>query len=232
MAARVLLTGANRGIGLAMAGVLLQRGYRLLATCRSPERAPELMRLVRDAGNRAEVLPLDVSDGHQVDQVAAHLDGEPLDYLINNAGVMGPTDADPLAVPEAAWLETLRINCIAPTRLAARLRPSLRRSERPVVATITSKMGSIADNTSGGYYAYRSSKAAVNMAMRSLSVDFRPDGIIVVVLHPGWVRTDMGGESAPLMPQDSATRLVAQLEALDGVASGGFFDLDGNAVPW
>ena len=171
---------------------------------------------------------LDVADETEIAALVRALQGQPIDLLINNAGVGGndeATDPDP-------WLEVFRVNSIAPVRVLEALLPNLQRSKDPRVLNLTSLMGSIADNSSGGSYAYRSSKAALNAAMKSLAIDLKPRGITIAVMHPGWVKTDMGGPGAPVTPKASAEGLRRVIAALKPSDSGAFLNYDGAKLPW
>ena len=209
----VLITGANRGIGLAFAQSYAADGWRVHAAARNPARAGELKKTQGDLAVHA----FEVTDEKQLAALAKTLRGEPIDVLINNAGVAGEEDTE-------GWLRTFAVNSIAPVRVAQALLPSLERGRNKVIASITSGMGSIADNTSGGSYAYRSSKAALNMAMKSLSVDLASRGFTVLVLNPGWVKTDMGGAGARLKPADSVARMRRVIDTAGPAVNGTFFN--------
>lgn len=217
----VLITGANRGLGLEFARQYAADGWDVIATARDPDGAEEL----RQTG--AELHALDVADPSSIDALAERLRGRPIDVLIANAGVMGP------AQPQAeGWAHTFAVNAIGPTLLARALRENVAASSERKMAAITSQMGSVADNSSGGYIPYRSSKAALNAAWKSLSIDLAGDGITVTLFHPGWVQTDMGGPGATLTPQDSVAGLRSQIAALDRSRSGRFVAYDGRELPW
>ena len=207
----VLITGANRGIGLALARRLLTDGYRVLATCRTPSAAAELAGLAGTGD--LEVLPLDVADAAAVDGFAGVLAGRPLDVLVNNAGVMGGPRQSADDMDYAAWAEAFAVNTMAPLRLAQALKRNLLQAARPRVVTLSSQMGALSRHSPGAI-AYRSTKAAVNKAMQTLALDWRAEGIVVCPVHPGWVRTDMGGRSAPTSVEDSARGLRAVIEQL------------------
>ena len=217
----VFLTGANRGIGLAFAQSYAATGWRVLAACREPEKARALKTVSGDIALHA----LEVTDEAQLAALAKSLKDERIDVLINNAGVGGGESTE-------GWLRTLHINCIAPIRIAQALLPLVLRSERRVIASITSGMGSISDNTSGGSYAYRSSKAALNAAMKSLSVDMAKRGVSVIVINPGWVRTDMGGAGARMAAADSVARMRTVIDNAGPAQNGKFFNYDGSEYPW
>jgi len=226
----VLITGANRGIGLALAETYIERGARVLATCRAPERAKELDRLAR-SNPSLRVAPLDVTDPSSVAGAAAALDDRPLDILINNAGVISPDRQTGLDMDFDGWAHAFAVNTMGPLRVAQALIANLRASANGRIVTITSAMGS-STSASGYNLAYRSTKAAGNRVMQGLASDLRGAGIIVVVVHPGWVRTAMGGRGAPLGARDSAAGLYAVIDRLTVTDSGGFFDVDGRKVPW
>jgi NAD(P)-dependent dehydrogenase (short-subunit alcohol dehydrogenase family) len=215
----VLITGANRGIGLEFARQYSADGWDVVATVR--ESSPELDAL----GVRVETL-----DMRDLDSVAAFGDRlDSLDLLIANAGMYGPRS--PRSGSEGKeWLETFAVNTVAPYLLAQSVLPLVSRSNGKLIA-ITSKMGSIDDNRSGGYIAYRSSKSALNSAWRSLAIDNRGD-VIAAVLHPGWVQTRMGGSSAPTPTEDSVSGMRSVIEGLAPEQSGGFFAYDGKEIAW
>jgi NAD(P)-dependent dehydrogenase (short-subunit alcohol dehydrogenase family) len=223
----VLVTGSNRGIGLEFVRQYAADGWRVFATCRRPAKAAALKAI---AGN-IQVHALDVVDDSRIAALADELRNERLDLLINNAGVMGPDDAFGRTDPDG-WADTLRVNAIAPVRVLERFLPHLERGRQKTVMSVTSGMGSIGDNTSGGSYAYRTSKAALNQAMRSAAIDLKRKGIIVVVMNPGWVRTDMGGRRAPLAVEQSVANMRRTLAALTAADSGKFFNHTGEVYPW
>ena len=228
----ILITGASRGLGLEFSRLFAASGWQVLATCRAPERADALQALAdRYAG--VGVHKLDVADFAQMDAVADELAGRPIDVLLNNAGVYLDSDAKPFgALDYSAWERTLRINTLAPVRMAERFLPNLQLGERRLLVSLSSLMGSIADNRSGGHVFYRSSKAALNAAMRSLSIDLRFQRIGVLILHPGWVRTDMGGADAPLSPEESTAGMQRLIEGFRAEQSGAFLDYTGKSLPW
>jgi NAD(P)-dependent dehydrogenase (short-subunit alcohol dehydrogenase family) len=223
----VLITGANRGIGLEFARQYAADGWRVHAACRDPGKAAELKAVKGDVRPHA----LDVTDEAQIGALAKALAGEPIDILINNAGVRGLGDSFG-STEVAGWLETLRVNAVAPIRVSEGLISNLERGQRKLIVNITSRLGSIAENSSGGSYAYRSSKAALNMAAKSMSVDLKGRGITVVVFHPGWVQTDMGGSGAPVTPPESVAGMRAKIAKLTAADSGHFFNYTGQPIPW
>lgn len=232
MADNVLVTGANRGIGLEMARQYASAGWRVHACCRQPERAPELSRLAAASAGQVSIHPLDVTNPAQIAALPAVLGREPLDLLINNAGVYGPDDAGFGNTDVRAWLEIFHVNAIAPLKIMEALVEPVARSRRRVMACVSSKMGSMADNRSGGSYLYRSSKAALNAVVMSAAVDLRPRGITVVALNPGWVKTDMGGPNAEITVAESVGALRAILDHVGPADGGRFIDVDGTTIPW
>ncbi len=223
--ARWLVTGANRGIGLGLVRALTARGEDVVGTARRPEAAAEL----RASG--ARVVPLDVTDPASVADLVRALGDEPLDVLVGNAGV-GVGRSAPGSLDFDEIRRQFEVNAIGTLRVTEALLPTLRRGTRRLVAHMSSKMGSIADNTSGDAYAYRASKAALNALTKSLAIDLAPEGFTCLVLHPGWVRTDMGGAGAPLSVEESVAGLLAVLDRAGPEQSGRFLDFSGAEVPW
>lgn len=224
----VLITGASRGIGLEFARQYAAGGWRVIATCRQPKAAKALAAIKGDVRIRA----LDVTDPVQVRSLARALKSEPIDLLISNAGIYGPRRQTFGQVDTEAWHRVFHTNVMGPMMIAEALADHVARSERKTIIALTSMMGSIAENQSGGSYIYRSSKAALNMVMKGLSLTLKPRKITVAMLHPGWVRTDMGGASAHLGVEESVTamrRVIAELKPTD---SGRFFNYDGREIPW
>jgi NAD(P)-dependent dehydrogenase (short-subunit alcohol dehydrogenase family) len=222
----VLITGANRGIGLEFVRQYAEAGAEIIAACRDPGRAEALAGLIKAHPGRIEVIALDVADPAQIAAAAATLAERPIDILINNAGVYGPSDTDP-----AAWLETFRVNSIGPVLVAQALKGSLLRGRDKKLVAITSQLGSTASNT-GGMYAYRSSKAALNNVMYGLSRDWAGEGVLVGIFHPGWVQTDMGGKNAPVTPEQSVQGLRQRIGEMTKANSGAYRDFAGAALPW
>lgn len=225
----VVITGANRGIGLEFARQYAADGWRVIAGVRNPGTATDLK-----AVGGVDVRDLDTGDAASIRAFAVGLDGEAVDLLINNAGVMGP---DPQrqnrdSIDVEGWMEVQRVNALGPVLTTLALVPNLAKAAKPVAGIVTSKMGSIGDNSSGGYYAYRMSKAAVNMGAKTLSLDLADKNIAVVVMHPGWVQTAMGGTQAPVKPVDSVAGMRKVLAGVDMAKTGRFFDYTGAALPW
>jgi NAD(P)-dependent dehydrogenase (short-subunit alcohol dehydrogenase family) len=228
----LLITGANRGLGLEFTRQYAAAGWQVLACCRAPERADALLTLASSQPDQISVHALDVSDLNAIDILAQQLRDTPIDLIINNAGIypdrhggFGYTDYD-------AWMMAFLVNSMAPMKITEAFVSNLDRGAGKTVATISSKMGSLDDNTSGGCYLYRSSKAAVNMVVKSLSLDLASRGIRVVVLHPGWVQTDMGGPNALTTPEESVSGMRNVIDHLTKEDSGRFISFDGTNVPW
>lgn len=213
----VLITGASRGLGRAFADLYAAAGFRVIACLR------------QGAGET-----LDVSDAGSIAALGARLEGQPIDIVINNAAIRGDTGG--LASLEAEdFLEVMRINALAPLLLARALWPNLVAGRRKVLVNISSRAGSLAEGTiddEDGDYAYRCSKAALNMATVKLAQDFQRDGIAVISLHPGWVRTDMGGAEASVDVAESAGGLKALIDAVTMAETGSFRAYDGRTVAW
>jgi NAD(P)-dependent dehydrogenase (short-subunit alcohol dehydrogenase family) len=222
---RVVITGANRGLGLEFARQFHAAGARVIGTARRPDAAEELKAL----GVRVE--QLDVTDAESVARLASRLGNEPVDIVINNAGIGGrhpsieQIDADTVD-------RIFQVNCLGPMRVTQALLPALRKGDRKLVVNITSRLGSIELNEQGGYYGYRESKAALNMFSRSLAGELSAEGFTCVAISPGWVRTDMGGSHAPLSPAESIQGMIAVINGLTTKDSGAFFDYRGQRLPW
>lgn len=216
----VLVTGANRGIGLSLVKHLVARGDTVVATSRRA--SPELAAL----GVRVEIV--DVADDASVAALDARLGALQLDLLVNNAGILSLQRLDSL--DWAAMRAQFEVNALGPLRVTAALRHRLRPGAK--VGIVTSRMGSISDNTSGSAYGYRMSKAAVNAAGKSLALDLAPAGVAVVLLHPGYVRTDMTGGRGNWGPDESAAGLLVQLDRLTLETTGSFWHANGEALPW
>ncbi len=231
MAETILITGANRGIGLELARQYAAGGWRVLACCRKPEEAAELMSIAGEMAGRLTLHRLDVARPEQIRELQAQLSGQPIDILFNNAGISGGRQAFG-EVEMDPWLEAFRVNAVGPLLMAQAFADQVAAGGRKLIAAMGTQLGSIGDNRSGGRYIYRSTKAALHMTMKSLAVDLRPRGIIAVVLHPGWVRTDLGGASAALSPAESAGKLRRVLDSLTPEDSGRFLTYLGEELPW
>lgn len=231
---RIVITGTNRGIGLELTRQYLARGDTVDAAVRFPSQATALTSLEASAGGRLRVHACDVTNGDQVHAFSHALeraDGAGVDLLINNAGVMGKMTS--LEELDFADLHAVfDVNSLGPLRVTRALLHLVLRSPARRIVHMTSRMGSIEDNTSGGAYAYRMSKAALNMACRSMALDLADRGVVTAVFHPGWVQTDMGGLHAPTPVDVSARGLIAQFDALTKEKSGRFFSFEGTELPW
>ncbi|WP_420404114.1 SDR family oxidoreductase [Nisaea sp.] len=221
----VLITGANRGIGLELARAYAADGWEVIGTCRKPDVASALK-----AVGGVEVLPLDVTDAASVAALSKTLQGRKIDLLLNNAGVnyrsgtLAEIDYD-------LWARTMDANVFGPMRVCDALTNNVLASDRKQMAFISSKMGSIAE-CGGGSYTYRSSKTALNMAVKCLSLEFAGKGLTALMFHPGHVRTDMGGASAPVLPTESAAGIKSVLDGATASDNGRFYNYDGTALPW
>ena len=218
---KVIVTGGNRGIGLQLCTQLHARGDEVIAVGRSSSQ--ELSQL----GVRV-IEGIDVSDGDNVAMLASELDGESIDILINNAGILRSDNLE--SVDYDVMLEQYRVNTLGPLRVTKALLANLHEGSK--VAIVTSRVGSIEDNSSGNNYGYRVSKTAANMVGMNLSHDLKPKGIAVILLHPGYVRTDMTGGSGGTSPEDSAKGLIERIDELDLEGTGGFWHAEGYRLPW
>jgi NAD(P)-dependent dehydrogenase (short-subunit alcohol dehydrogenase family) len=226
----IMITSANRGLGLEFARQYAVDGWRIFAACRNPDAADDLHELTRTGA--VSVFPMDVTDLSSVRHAAASLNGEPIDVLLNSAGIVGKPGQRTGHIDYESWEQVLNVNTMGPLRVTEAFVEHVARSERKLIVTITSGLGSLTDNTSGGSIPYRSSKAAVNMAMRSAAVDLAPRGIACVLVNPGWVKTDMGGPGAPLTPSESVAALKRLIATFGLAHSGKFFHYDGREYAW
>ena len=227
----VLITGANRGIGLELARCYAGNGDTVFACCRSPEEASDLIALKNEHDNNVQIFPLDVTDPDSISGLKAILDEMPIDILINNAGIIGPENQSTWNMDFDGFIETLNINTLSPLRILQAFLDNLKASTSPKAITISSRMGSFT-STNTNQIAYRASKAAVNRVMFAAAADLKKDGITVAVMHPGWVRTDMGGPGADISPTQSGAGLFKVIENLQIYNSGGYFDWDGSDIKW
>lgn len=244
----ILITGSNRGIGLGLVKMLLSGRNtpdHIIATCRKPAEAKDLQELAR-ANSNIHILQHDVTNFANYEklreEVTKIVGPEGLNVLINNAGIYGKSLKIGYLKPDS-MIETYTVNTVAPVILTKELLPLLRLAadknkdkplgpQRAAVVNITSSLGSIADNSTGGYYPYRCSKSALNCATKSLSVDLRPYNIIATCLHPGWVKTDMGGPKAPLGVDESTKAMINTINNLNETHNGCFLSYDGSGLPW
>jgi len=224
----VMITGANRGIGFELVREYNSEGARIFSCCRNPQSADRLKSIAAKSGGRVTIHQVDVTDPAEIAALKQELGPTPIDILINNAGISDGRDA---GVDYDVWEKVFRVNSIAPYRMSTAFRANLAAGTEKKLATISSHLGSIADNT-GGRTAYRASKAAVNQVMKGLAAEYRSDSITVIILHPGWVRTDMGGPQAPVLPGDSARGLKQVIAAATLENTGKFIDYQGKELPW
>lgn len=230
---RVLITGGNRGLGLEFMRQLLPRGARLIAGCRDPDQAQALRELASGHAGQLEIVALDVADPDAIQALADALTArdEPLDWLINNAGVL--VSGESLGTVTAQSLRhSLAVNTIAPFLLAQALAPLLRRGRAPRVVNVSSILGSIEHCDAFRTPSYSISKSALNMVTVLLARALSPEGVRVVALHPGWVRTDMGGEQAEIEPAASVRGLLEVIEGLTPEHDGLLIDHRGQRLPW
>jgi NAD(P)-dependent dehydrogenase (short-subunit alcohol dehydrogenase family) len=221
----IFITGANRGLGLAFARHYAAAGWQVIASCRTPTAATALNALA------VEVVWLDVTDFAAIEALGQTLAARPLDLLLNNAGSYA--GEQPFGrIDVAAWQQVLRVNCLAPIMLAQALLPSLLAGSRKQMVFLTSRMGSVSDNSGGGSYLYRSSKAALNAAVKSLSIDLAPQGISALLFHPGWVKTDMGTSRATVAIEDSIRGMTGLIERARPGQALTFQDYQGRPLPW
>ena len=223
----VVITGANRGIGLSLVKHYLAKNYQVHATYRSQGHASELFKL---ESPNLHCHQLDVTNYARYETLSSQL--PEIDILINNAGYYGPKGYVFGETDIEEWRKVMEINTIAPMKLVEALYPNLERGSLKKIACISSKMGSMGDNTSGGAYIYRSSKAALNSVVKSLSNDLASQGFTVLALHPGWVLTDMGGPNARITTETSAMGLIEVIESATADNSGEFINFDGSPLPW
>jgi NAD(P)-dependent dehydrogenase (short-subunit alcohol dehydrogenase family) len=228
-----LITGANRGIGLEFSRQLAEDGWCVLACSRNLEKSDSLNKLAAEYPEQITLYALDVTDHEQIKKLSQTLANKPIDLHINNAGVypgskggsFGKTDYD-------AWAHAFLVNTMAPLKMAEAFITQITQGNRKTIVTITSKMGSVADNGRGGSYIYRSSKSAVNMVVKSIAIDLESDEIISVLLHPGWVRTDMGGPNGLISVEQSVSCMLSVIREVTSTDSGKFIAYDGQIIPW
>ena len=227
----ILITGTNRGIGLEFVKHYLKNNEKVIATCRNKNSAKDLLELENTTSNLS-LLELDVSKPNSIDEFTSKIANQPIDTFINNAGVFGPRNIEFGNFNAKEWLDVFNINTIAPLLITQKILKNLRLGKNKKLAFISSKVGSIEDNTGGGMYIYRTSKTALNQVIKSLSIDLKEENFIVVALHPGWVQTDMGGPNALI---DTKTSVKGMTEVIDSLViknSGRFYNYDGSSIPW
>jgi NAD(P)-dependent dehydrogenase (short-subunit alcohol dehydrogenase family) len=225
----LFITGANRGIGLEFVKQYVQEGWQVIACCRDLASAHTLNSLAKQY-SQIQLCELDVSDFNQIDSLASTLATQTINLVINNAGVYPASDF--CNTDYEAWMQAFKINTMSSLKLAEAFLPHMQKAGQAKLVALTSKMGSIDDNTSGGEYSYRSSKTALNMVVKSLSVDLAKFGVTVAALHPGWVRTDMGGPNGLIDVETSVNGLRQVIAQLDSANSGQFFAYNGKTIAW
>lgn len=237
----VLITGASRGLGLEFVRQYSARGWRVFAGVRDPRAATTLTPLCGAAGSDVEIHPLDVMDHASIDRLATTLRGVPIDVLINSAGTMGRGDfaTEGLGFGRFGhsnfedWADVFRLNVMGPMKMAEAFADHVAASQGKKIVTLTSILGSIEKNRIGSLYAYRASKAAVNAIMRSMSIDLaKSHRIAATAIHPGWVRTDMGGPRADIDAETSIAGMIRVIDALTIESAGRYWMYDGSELPW
>jgi NAD(P)-dependent dehydrogenase (short-subunit alcohol dehydrogenase family) len=224
-----LITGANRGIGLALVRAYASRRDKVFAAVRATSDRDELDAFAKTQPNWVEVIEMDVSDPAEIGRVRRKLEAEPIDVLINNAGVGGPERQSATDMDFEGLSDALNINAVAPLRIANAFLPNVKAAKGKII-TLSSQMG--ANGASSDSLAYRVSKQAVNRLMRGLATELKPQGIPVLIVHPGWVKTDMGGEGAQLTPDQSAAQLLKLIDKLDVSSTGRFLAWNGKELAW
>jgi len=232
MTATVLITGCGRGIGLELAYQYARDGWQVHACARDLERAEALRALAAGYPDQVSLHALDITRDGQITALNRVLGDTVLDLLINNAGCYGPHGVQFTHLDREIWRQVLEVNTLSPLMLTQTLLPRVAAGSMRTIAFLSSKVGSIADNRSGGSYYYRSSKTALNQAVKSLAVDYHGSGLKFVTLHPGWVQTDMGGPNALISAEESVTGLRQVIASLTPEQSGHFLNYDGNEIPW
>src|SRR5258706_10606622 len=222
---------ASRGIGRGFVRQYAREGATVLACCRDPKSAKELNEIAKESGGKVRLAPLDVSATDSISSLARDLKGLAIDILINNAGISGPRKQGAGEIDPEGWLETFRVNSVAPVLVSQAFRENVLHGGEKKIVAITSMMGSTEDH-GGGMYAYRSSKAALNNAMHGLSREWAKDGIAIGIFHPGWVRTDMGGKNAAVAVEDSVSGLRKRIAELNLKNSGNYVDYAGAELRW
>jgi len=227
----VVITGANRGIGLEFVRQYLGRGDYVYATARQPDKAHELAALTNKAAGKLHIVTCDTSQEASVRAFAETLGDASVDVLINNAGISGSWSAF-LETNLEEILPTFNTDTLGALRVTRALLPHLRRADTRKIINISSICGSIADTTSSMLFGYRLAKAALNMATKAVAQDLMGEGFTVLAVHPGWVKTDMGGAEAPIAPEESVRGMIAQFDRRGRADSGSFFDFTGKVLPW
>ena len=227
----VLITGANRGLGLGFVKSFLAKNVNVICTTRNIPGSKELLECKKKYPKNLQILELDLLGENSENSLSDLLSDKPIDIFINNAGV-GNSNQRFGVVSSKPWVEVLKVNLIAPLTVTQSIIENIKKGLDKKIYFLSSQLGSIEDNTSGGMYIYRSSKTALNQVVKSLSVDLKPMGITVISLHPGWVKTDMGGPNAPVSIDESIKGMMKVIDATDIRNTGTFLNFDGQGLPW
>ncbi len=227
----VLITGANRGLGLGFVKSFLAKNINVICTTRNIAGSKELLECKKKYPKNLEILELDLLEENSENTLSDLLSDKPVDIFINNAGV-GNSNQRFGVVSSKPWLKLLKVNLIAPLTVTQAIIENIKKGSDKKIYFLSSQLGSIGDNTSGGMYIYRSSKTALNQVVKSLSVDLKPIGITVISLHPGWVKTDMGGPNAPVSIDESIKGMMKVIDTTDIGNTGTFLNYDGKELPW
>ena len=224
----IFVTGSNRGLGLEFVKQFESNGFKVIAACRNPRLADNLNSI---KGN-IEVVKLDINSGSDFENISTIYKNENIDILINNAGIIGLNKKMIGEINYEDWKNVFQTNVLGPTMIVEKLLSQIARSQKKLIVSISSKLGSIEENSGGGQYAYRASKAALNAVNKSLSIDLIDKGITSIVISPGWVKTDMGGQNADITVHDSVTQMRRLIESVTINDTGKFFNFDGDIIKW
>ena len=228
----ILITGANRGLGLGLVKKYLENNEKVFCTTRNISKSKELKLLKEKHTNSLEICELDLLDEHSPNILSNFLVNKPIDLFINNAGVIAQSAQNFKSISLNPWIEVLKVNLIAHLLITQSIIKNIKKSSEKRIYILSSKVGSIEDNKSGGMYVYRSSKTALNQIVKSLSIDLKPIGISVISLHPGWVRTEMGGPNALISVEESVNGMFGVISNTNISNSGQFLNYDGTEIPW
>ena len=228
----ILITGANKGLGLGLVKKYLENNEKVFCTTRNISKSKELKLLKEKHNNSLEICELDLLDSDSPNILSNFLVNKPIDLFINNAGVIGNSAQHFKSISLNPWIEVLKVNLIAPLLITQSIIKNIKKSSEKRIYILSSKVGSIEDNKSGGMYVYRSSKTALNQIVKSLSIDLKPIGISVISLHPGWVRTEMGGPNALISVEESVNGMFGVISNTNISNSGQFLNYDGTEIPW
>jgi len=229
--ATVFITGANRGLGLEFVKQYAQQGHNVIACSRNFSQATELSQLATLHTN-IQLHELNVMDENQITELTTVFKNQPIDVLIHNAGVGGFQCEKLGGMDQKGWIEVLTVNTVSPMLITQALLANILASKAKTIIGLTSILASIDDNSSGGRYSYRASKAALNQIIKSLACELSDDGVKAAVIHPGWVKTEMGGADGKITPAQSITGMMKVIENLQTKHSGSFFVYDGKQLPW